>query len=249
MEVTGLAIYATYASYRDSGRQGKVPVGLSRRFNNIFLYKVEPTKRLSRRTLLCGAAALGLGTAAVGCRLPLPSETLWQADRRGKAQRPGIPRPRQDGAQGGACSGWAAFTLSNAPAAETQAIVARYLELGGNYVETAYAYGNGDSEKKVGAALVGKRDQVVLATKVAVRDQAGAARLLDTSLANLQTDHVDIWFMHAVQSPRNWSRSSLPDGALRAAEDAVQAGKVRFIGISGHGWADVLIDGLQALPL
>ncbi|MHB1354455.1 MAG: aldo/keto reductase [Anaerolineae bacterium] len=208
---------------------------------------MAPSKRLNRRSLIRGAAAIGLGTAAAGCRLPLPFELFGKPTAVEK--RSGLEY-RTLGKTGlkVAMLGLGCFHFIERTAAETQAIVARYLEMGGNYVETAYAYGNGDSEKKVGAALQGKRDQVVLATKVAVRDQAGAAKLLDVSLANLQTDHVDIWFMHAIQSPKELDQILLPEGALHAAEAAVQAGKVRFIGISGHGWADVLIDGLNRYP-
>lgn len=208
---------------------------------------MTPSKRYNRRAFLRGAAALGLGTAAAGCRLPLPLELFGKPSAVEK--RSGLEY-RALGKTGlkVALLGMGGYHFLERTAAEAQTIIARYLELGGNYVETAYAYGNGDSEKKVGAALLGKRDKVVLATKVAVRDKAGAAKLLDTSLANLQTDHVDIWIMHAMQSPQELDQILLPEGALRAAEDARQAGKVRFIGISAHGWADVLIDALKRYP-
>jgi len=127
-------------------------------------------------------------------------------------------------------------------------IVQRYLDMGGNYVETAYAYGSGDSERKVGEALKRRRDEVFLATKVAARDKEGAARLLERSLNNLQSDHVDLLFMHAVQEFYELEAILDQNGALRAAEEARQAGKVRFIGISGHGWADVLIEALERYP-
>ncbi|MHB9033075.1 MAG: aldo/keto reductase, partial [Anaerolineae bacterium] len=144
--------------------------------------------------------------------------------------------------------GLGGFHFIERDAALTKQIVARYIELDGNYVETAYSYGNGDSEQKVGAALQGLRDKVVLATKVGARDKAGAAKLLETSLANLQTDHVDIWFMHGVQRLEELDQLLADDGAIKAAEEARAAGKVRFIGISGHGWADVLLEGLKRYP-
>jgi uncharacterized protein len=208
---------------------------------------MSQVKGLTRRALLTSAAVLGLSTAASGCALKLPFELFERT--RAVEKRSGLDY-RTLGKTGlkVALLGMGGFHFIERSASETQAIINRYMELGGNYIETAYAYGDGDSEKKVGTALLGKRDQVVLATKVAARDRAGAARLLDTSLANLQTDHVDIWFMHAVQSPQELEQILGPEGALRAAEDARHAGKVRFIGISGHGWADVLLDGLKRYP-
>jgi predicted aldo/keto reductase-like oxidoreductase len=131
---------------------------------------------------------------------------------------------------------------------EVTEIVGRYLDAGGNYVETAYAYGNGDSERKVGAALGARRQEVILATKVAARDARGAARIIDQSLRNLGTDYVDVLFMHAVQRFSELEQIQGAEGALRAAEQARQAGKVRWIGISGHGWPDVLIAALEAYP-
>jgi predicted aldo/keto reductase-like oxidoreductase len=131
---------------------------------------------------------------------------------------------------------------------EVTQIVNRYLDGGGNYVETAYAYGNGDSERKVGKALGVRRRNVILATKVAARDEKNATRIFEQSLKNLGTDYVDVLFMHAVQSFEELERILRDDGALRAAERAREAGKVRWIGISGHGWPDVLIAALREYP-
>jgi predicted aldo/keto reductase-like oxidoreductase len=131
---------------------------------------------------------------------------------------------------------------------EVTQIVNRYLDVGGNYVETAYAYGSGASERKVGTALGARRKDVILATKVVARDEKGAARIIEQSLKNLGTDYVDVLFMHAVQSFEEWERIQREDGALRAAEKAREAGKVRWIGISAHGWPDTLIAALDQYP-
>jgi predicted aldo/keto reductase-like oxidoreductase len=88
----------------------------------------------------------------------------------------------------------------------------------------------------------------VLATKVHARDRAGAARLIERSLANLQTDHVDILFMHHIQSQAELDQILAPGGALRAAEAARDAGKLRFIGISNHGSPEVMLQALQRYP-
>lgn len=202
---------------------------------------------ISRRAFVRGAAALGLSAAAAGCGLRLPAEVFGTPAGVKKVEGLEYRVLGNTGLEV-ALLGLGGFHFIERDAALTKQIVTRYIELGGNYVETAYAYASGDSERKVGAALEGLRDKVVLATKVAARDKAGAARLLDTSLSNLRTDHVDIWFMHAVQSYDELEQILAPGGALEAAEEARTAGKVRFIGISGHGWGDVLLEGLKRYP-
>jgi predicted aldo/keto reductase-like oxidoreductase len=208
--------------------------------------------RLSRREFLrrLGLAGMGLGGTAVtaSCgRLPLPSEIFGL--RLGVEKRQGLEY-REFGSTGEkvAMLGLGGYHFIEISQQEVTDIVRRYLEMGGNYVETAYAYGSGDSERKIGEALRGRRHEVFLATKVASRDKEGAARLLKRSLDNLQTDFVDLLFMHAVQEPYELEAILSENGALRAAEEAQWAGTVRFIGISGHGWADVLVDALRRYP-
>ena len=208
--------------------------------------------RLSRREFLRRAGLMGMGlagaTAATGCgRLPLPIELFGQ--RFGVEKRQGLEY-RAFGKTGEkvAMLGLGGYHFLEISQQEVTEIVHRYLEMGGNYVETAYAYGSGNSERKIGEALKGRREEVFLATKVANRDKEGAARLLERSLDNLRTDHVDLLFMHAVQEFYELEAILSERGALQAAEEAREAGKVRFIGISGHGWADVLIEALQRYP-
>jgi predicted aldo/keto reductase-like oxidoreductase len=140
------------------------------------------------------------------------------------------------------------FHLLEISAADAQAILNRYLDAGGNYIETAAQYGDGESERKVGPVMAARRDECVLATKCHARDQAGAARLLERSLGNLQTDHVDILFMHHIQRQAELDRILAPDGALRVAEAARDAGKVRFIGISNHGHPEIMMEALKRYP-
>jgi predicted aldo/keto reductase-like oxidoreductase len=90
-----------------------------------------------------------------------------------------------------------------------------------------------------------RRDECVLATKCHERDQDAAASLIDSSLSNLQTDHVDILFMHHVQDLVELDQILAPQGALRAAEAARDAGKVRYIGISNHGHPEIMIEALN----
>ncbi len=117
-------------------------------------------------------------------------------------------------------------------------ILARALEAGVNFIDTANVYTGGESERIVGKFLKGsgKRDQVVLATKVYSRvgtlpNDAGASRFhvikaCEDSLRRLQTGHIDLYQQH---------RPSLTipqDETLRAYDDLVRSGKVRYIGSS-----------------
>lgn len=131
--------------------------------------------------------------------------------------------------------GLGGFHLLEIDRTEAEDIFNHYLDNGGNYIETAARYGAGASERKIGRIGRARRGEYLLATKAADRTKAGAAAELDQSLANLQTDHLDIWFMHAVQTPEEAAQLTGPGGALEAAEEAKRQGKVRFIGLTGHG--------------
>ncbi len=125
-----------------------------------------------------------------------------------------------------------------APEDESMEIIHCALEAGINFIDTANVYNQGESESIVGRALKanGRRDEIVLATKVYSRvgdlpNQGGASRYhiiqaCEDSLRRLQTDHIDLYQLH---------RPSLTipqDETLRAFDDLVRAGKVRYIGCS-----------------
>ncbi len=130
--------------------------------------------------------------------------------------------------------GWGASTETS------HAILAEYLERGGNVVDTANIYTNGHSEKIVGdffAARPGLRDRVVLSTKFFANlypgdpNGGGGGRKaliaqLEESLRRLRTDYVDVYWLH------NWDRRAPIDETLRALDDLVTAGKVRYVGLS-----------------
>jgi len=144
--------------------------------------------------------------------------------------------------------GMGGFHLLEIGFEDAQAILNRYLDAGGNYIETAAEYGSGESERKVGLVMRERRDECILVTKCHVRERDGAAETLSGSLGRLQTDHVDVLFMHHVQNRDDLDRILAPDGALRAAEAARDAGQVRFIGISNHGHPQLLMQALEAYP-
>lgn len=144
--------------------------------------------------------------------------------------------------------GFGGFHLLEIPFKEADYLLNRYLDEGGNYIETAAGYGEGRSELKIGKAVGQRRDEYVLVTKSGDRDKAGCAASIERSLGYLQTDHVDVLLMHAVSTMAELETLLAPGGAMEAAEQARQAGKVRFIGISMHGVPDVLIRALKQYP-
>jgi predicted aldo/keto reductase-like oxidoreductase len=124
-------------------------------------------------------------------------------------------------------------------------LLGAYLDAGGSYIETAPSYGNGISETKIGRSVSHRRRDYILATKSMERTRAGFLAELDKSLRNLKTDHVDLMFMHGVQAVQDMDRILGPDGAMEAAIGARQAGKIRFIAISGHGRPDAMLDAVR----
>jgi len=115
-------------------------------------------------------------------------------------------------------------------------VVTRAADLGITYFDTARGYQRGNNERMVGAALGSKRKQVVLSTKTEARDKAGMAKELDTSLSELKTDFVDVWYLHGKSSP-----SEIHDDMIEALQLAKQQGKARFVGISTHSGQAELI--------
>ncbi len=120
--------------------------------------------------------------------------------------------------------------------AATDAIVGRALDAGVNFIDTADVYSAGESETLVGKALAGKRGQVVLATKVRGRmgpgpNEVGLSRLhiveaVEASLKRLGTDYIDLYQIH------RFDPLTHIEDTLRALDDLVRSGKVRYIGCS-----------------
>jgi predicted aldo/keto reductase-like oxidoreductase len=121
-------------------------------------------------------------------------------------------------------------------------VVQRAVDLGVNFIDTANGYTT--SEERIGKALAGRREQVILATKTGARDKERATEHLELSLKRLQSGYIDIWQFHGVSSPEDYERVLGPGGAMEAAQEALQAGKVRHIGITSHSM-DV---ALKAVP-
>jgi aryl-alcohol dehydrogenase-like predicted oxidoreductase len=136
--------------------------------------------------------------------------------------------------------------------ADTDRLVGTALDAGINFIDTADVYADGESETLLGQVLQGRRDDVVLATKYHAPmgkgpNDAGQSRLhtlraLDASLRRLRTDHVDLYQIH------NFDNLTPMEETLRALDDAVRAGKVRYIGCSNlAAWQLAKALGVSAL--
>jgi len=132
-------------------------------------------------------------------------------------------------------------------AQQTAAVIHRALELGINHIDTADTYSRGLSEEYIGKAIAGRRDEVVLATKTGFPLHEGPngqglsrRRIIasvEASLRRLGTDYIDLFYLHRPDP------HTPIDESLRALDDLVRSGKVRYAGISNYaGWqvADIV---------
>jgi aryl-alcohol dehydrogenase-like predicted oxidoreductase len=117
---------------------------------------------------------------------------------------------------------------------QSLAIINRAIDLGVNYIDTARIYGGGISETYIGEVMKTRRREVFLASKTRHRDYDGSMRSLETSLATLQTDHLDLWQLHNIMTDEDLDRIFAEDGAIKALERARRQKMVRFLGITGH---------------
>lgn len=141
------------------------------------------------------------------------------------------------------------------PRAEALELLDAYLGAGGNHVDTADVYADGRSEEIVGEGLASRRHDVVLATKVRFRTGGGAndeglsrrhiIAGVEASLRRLRTDYIDLLYVHC------YDPLTPLEETIRALDDVVRAGKVRYLGISNFkAWqlmrAQALADALGA---
>lgn len=132
-------------------------------------------------------------------------------------------------------------------------IVNKAIDLGINYIDTAAAYGRstdtvsraeamGTSERNVGQVMKTRRNEVFLASKTHNRTYDGSMRLLEESLKNLQTDHLDLWQVHNLRAAE---KETIDDyfaegGVIKAMEKAKAEGMVKNIGFTGHEDPEIL---------
>ncbi len=144
--------------------------------------------------------------------------------------------------------GFGGFHLLEIDLETSTRLLNAYLDSGGNYIETAANYGNGESERKIGQAISHRRQEYMLVSKMADRDRDGFLRTLDRSLENLQTDHLDVVLMHGVATLAELDQILGPGGAIEGFLTAREAGKADHVGLSMHGRPDVLVEALKRYP-
>jgi predicted aldo/keto reductase-like oxidoreductase len=210
---------------------------------------------VSRRRFLQGAAVIGasvvamrgeaagqvVGSNSAAAEASMPNPIVPNfSGQYGKTSVPNFQAPKRPmGSTGLQVSilGMGGFHLgSGASQDEVNNMVAKALDHGINFFDNAWEYHKGESEEKLGIALKGKRDQVIVMTKVCThgRKKDVAMRMLEESLTRLQTDHLDVWQVHEVVYYNDPEKCYAPDGVLEALTAAKQQGKVRFVGFTGH---------------
>ncbi|MHC4405285.1 MAG: aldo/keto reductase [Planctomycetota bacterium] len=180
----------------------------------------------SRRRDFLKASLASLAAAGFG----------WPAFAQQKDSPAGIPtRPLGKTGQRVPIVGLGGYHVGTAEPSEAIAIMHEAIDQGMTFFDNSWDYHDGGSEQLMGKALAsgGRRDKVFLMTKVCARDYDGARQHLEESLRRLKTGHLDLWQFHEI----NWDVD--PDwvfdrGALKCALEARKAGKVRFIGFTGH---------------
>jgi hypothetical protein len=119
--------------------------------------------------------------------------------------------------------------------------VDRALDLGINYFDTARLYG---SEGKIGKALEGKRNDIILSGKCHFRTRKEVEESLNKTLSELQTDYLDIYHIHSLKSEEELEELVKPGGILELYEEFRKAGKIRCIGTTGHD-SQALVQALK----
>jgi predicted aldo/keto reductase-like oxidoreductase len=118
-------------------------------------------------------------------------------------------------------------------------VIARAADIGIIHFDTARVYQNGNNERMLGAAVKGKRQQLLLSSKSMARTRQDAENDLNTSLRELGTDYLDIWYLHNKNAPEE-----VTDDLLDLQRAAKQAGKIRFAGVSTHFNMDQMLGHL-----
>ena len=128
--------------------------------------------------------------------------------------------------------GFGGIVVKDVTPAEAARYVGEAFERGVTYYDVAPTYGN--AQERLGPALKPYRTSCFLACKTTERDAAGAKREMEESLRLLQTDHFDLYQLHAITTVADVDRAFAPGGAMEAILEAKKAGKVRYVGFSAH---------------
>src|SRR6266850_4434053 len=185
----------------------------------------EKSAAIERRDFLKGLAPAGLmasasdNSSAEGPRQGVPYRTLGRTGERISAIGMGGFHLAQPGLE----------------EAETLRLIRTAVDRGINFMDNSWDYNEGQSEIRMGKALKdGYRQKVFLMTKLDGRTKQEAAKQIDESLKRLQTDHVDLMQHHEIIRFEDPDRIFAKQGAQEAVLEAKKAGKIRYIGFTGH---------------
>ena len=130
---------------------------------------------------------------------------------------------------------------------ESIRIIRTALDNGVNFLDNCWDYNGGQSEIRMGKALRdGYRQRAFLMTKIDGRSKQAASEQLDESLRRLQTEHIDLLQIHEIIRPEDPDRVFAPGGTMDALTNAKKAGKIRYIGFTGHKSPDIHLKMLHA---
>src|SRR5207344_1673552 len=119
------------------------------------------------------------------------------------------------------------------------------IDLGITYLDTAYSYGDGKSETRVGKVMATRRKEVWLATKIPDRTRDAFLKRLEGSLKRLQVDHVDLVHIHSLGQADDLAKIEAPNGAMKALLEAREQKMTRFIGMTSHTNGEVMAQAIQ----
>jgi len=196
------------------------------------------SKEISRRQFL---ENIGLGTAA-GTSLLLLKDVA-------NARPPSAALPSRTLGRTGAKVSILAFGCGSRflmyKDEDSSAILNRAIDLGITYLDTAYAYGDGESETRVGRVMATRRKDVWLATKIPDRTRDEFLRRLEASLKRLQTDHVDLVHIHSLGQADDLAKIGAPNGAMKGLMEAREQKMARFAGMTSHTNGEVMATAIQ----
>jgi hypothetical protein len=205
----------------------------------IHIQEAAMSKDLSRREFL---ETVGKGTAA--------SAGLWLLRDAAEAQPPQHELPSRTLGRTGAKVSILAFGcgsrfLMYEDEDKAHAVLNHAIDLGITYLDTAYAYGDGKSETRVGQVMKSRRKEVWLATKIPDRTRDEFMKRLEASLKRLQTDHVDLVHIHSLGQADDLAKIQAPDGALKGLLEAREQKMARFIGMTSHTNGEVMSKAIE----
>lgn len=188
----------------------------------------ETSRRSFLRGTLLSSAALALGARGENEPAPAPAPALTIPSGAGLPRRPFGRHPDQL-----SIVGFGAIVVMRSEPEFAARVVAEAVERGVNYFDVAPSYGN--AMERLGPALKPYRDRCFLACKTEQRTAEGARADMEKSLAMMQTDHFDLYQLHAITSlAKDVDAVFAKGGAMETFLEAKRSGRVRYLGFSAH---------------